>query len=143
VTQVSWASDRGGSGTASGTTNWSASGIALQSGANVLTVSARDAAGNTGTATLTVTVQSITLTVSKVGSGRGIVTSTPAGISCGATCSGSYFSGTAVTLKATAASGSIFSGWSGGGCAGIGSCTVSVTAATTVTATFSKSRQHR
>src|SRR6266542_2916444 len=55
ITQVSWASDRGGTGTASGTTSWSASGIALQSGANVLTVTARDAAGNTGAATLAVT----------------------------------------------------------------------------------------
>jgi hypothetical protein len=55
VTQVTWSNDRGGSGTASGTTNWSASAIALQSGSNVLTVTARDGAGNTGVATLTVT----------------------------------------------------------------------------------------
>jgi hypothetical protein len=54
VTQVSWSSSRGGSGTATGTTTWSAS-VALQSGPNVITVTARDAAGNTGTATLTVT----------------------------------------------------------------------------------------
>ena len=55
VTQVSWANDRGGSGMASGTTSWSVSGIALQSGTNVLRVTARDAAGNTRTATLTAT----------------------------------------------------------------------------------------
>lgn len=55
VTQVTWSNNRGGSGTASGTSSWSATGIALQAGANVLTVTARDAAGNTGTATLTVT----------------------------------------------------------------------------------------
>jgi hypothetical protein len=55
VTQVTWSNDRGGSGTASGTTSWTVSGITLQSGANVLTVTARDAAGNTGTDTLTVT----------------------------------------------------------------------------------------
>ncbi len=54
VTQVTWANDRGGSGTASGTASWSASGIILQSGTNVLTVMARDAAGNTGTDALTV-----------------------------------------------------------------------------------------
>ena len=47
--------DRGGSGTATGTTSWSVSGIALLSGSNVLTVTARDAAGNTSTDTLTVT----------------------------------------------------------------------------------------
>ena len=55
VTQVSWSNDRGGSGVASGTTSWSVTGIALQSGANLITVTARDAAGNTGTDTLTVT----------------------------------------------------------------------------------------
>ncbi|HEU4693836.1 MAG TPA: Ig-like domain-containing protein [Vicinamibacterales bacterium] len=55
VTQVSWVNDRGGSGTAAGTSNWSASGIVLQSGANVITVTARDAAGNGGTDALTVT----------------------------------------------------------------------------------------
>jgi hypothetical protein len=54
VTQVSWTNDRGGSGTASGTTNWTAS-VTLQNGVNVLTVTARDAAGNTRTDSLTVT----------------------------------------------------------------------------------------
>ncbi len=55
VTQVSWSSSRGGSGTASGTTSWSVSGITLLSGSNIVTVTARDAAGNARTATLTVT----------------------------------------------------------------------------------------
>ncbi len=55
VTSVTWANSQGGSGTASGTTNWTASGITLQSGTNVITVTAQDAAGNKGTATLTVT----------------------------------------------------------------------------------------
>ena len=55
VTQVNWANNRGGSGTASGTTSWSAV-IALQSGSNILTVTGRDAAGNTATKTLTVTL---------------------------------------------------------------------------------------
>lgn len=60
VAQVTWANSRGGSGTASGTTTWTASGIALQPGANVLTVTARDAAGNTGTASITVTLADTT-----------------------------------------------------------------------------------
>lgn len=55
VTQVTWSNNRGGSGTASGTTSWTASGITLLSGTNVLTVTARDAAGNTATDVLTVT----------------------------------------------------------------------------------------
>jgi glucodextranase-like protein len=54
VTQVTWSNSRGGSGTATGTANWSAS-VGLQSGLNVVTVTARDAAGNTSTDTLTVT----------------------------------------------------------------------------------------
>lgn len=56
VTQVTWANDRGGTGTASGISSWSATGIALQPGSNKLTVAARDAAGNTRTASLTVTL---------------------------------------------------------------------------------------
>ncbi len=55
VTSVSWKNSRGGSGTCSGTSTWSKSGIALSSGQNVITVTARDAAGNTATDTLTVT----------------------------------------------------------------------------------------
>lgn len=55
VTQVTWVNSRGGSGTASGTTTWSVSGIALQGGTNTLTVTARDAAGNTASDTLIVT----------------------------------------------------------------------------------------
>lgn len=55
VTQITWANSRGGDGTASGTTSWSASGIALQSGSNEVTVTARDAAGNTRSASITVT----------------------------------------------------------------------------------------
>ncbi len=53
VASVAWSCDRGGSGAASGTTSWSAS-VALQSGANVITVTARDAANNASTDTITV-----------------------------------------------------------------------------------------
>ena len=51
---------RGGSGTATGTSAWTASAIALQLGSNVLTVTARDAAGNTAIANLTVTLSDTT-----------------------------------------------------------------------------------
>ena len=60
VTQVTWANSRGGSGTATGTSSWIASAIALQLGSNVLTVTARDAAGNTAAAKLTVTLNDTT-----------------------------------------------------------------------------------
>src|SRR5207253_2695390 len=55
VTQVAWANSRGGRGSATERTSWTVSGIALQTGANVLTSTARDAAGNTATDTVTVT----------------------------------------------------------------------------------------
>ncbi len=77
-----------------------------------------------------------TLSVTKGGSGAGTVTSNPAGIDCGATCSASFTDGTQVTLTATAATGSVFSGWSGGGCSGTSTCHVTVNADTTVTANF-------
>jgi len=60
VTQVTWANSRGGSGTATGTTSWAASRIALQLGTNVLTVTAQDAVGNTSAASLTVTMFTFT-----------------------------------------------------------------------------------
>ncbi|MFO1435795.1 MAG: hypothetical protein U1F34_05345 [Gammaproteobacteria bacterium] len=69
--------------------------------------------------------------------GDGTVASTQAGISCAPDCSEKYTSGTAVTLKATPANGQVFAGWSGGGCSGLADCTVMLSAATTVTATFS------
>jgi len=56
VTWVMWFNDRGANGMAIGTTNWTASGIVLYPGSNVLTVAALDVAGYITTATLTVTL---------------------------------------------------------------------------------------
>ena len=79
---------------------------------------------------------SYTLTVSNAGSGT--VTSSPGGINCATSCSASYAGGTNVTLTASAAPGYSFAGWSGA-CSGTGaSCTVSMTAARGVFATFSQ-----
>ncbi|MBM4776852.1 MAG: hypothetical protein GQE15_04040 [Archangiaceae bacterium] len=80
------------------------------------------------------------LSVMRTGAGTGTVTSSPAGIACGATCSASYDAGTMVTLTATAASDSTFSGWSGGGCTGTAPCTVTVSAATSVAANFERAQ---
>jgi Divergent InlB B-repeat domain len=77
-----------------------------------------------------------TLMVSKEGTGSGTVTSHPAGISCGSTCRAPFDQSTSVTLTATAASASIFAGWDGEGCSGTDTCTVSMTQARSVTATF-------
>src|SRR5262249_10343589 len=79
--------------------------------------------------------QNPSLAVVGAGSGSGTVTSSPAGINCGATCSASYQSGSVVTLVATPAAGSTFGGW-GGACSGTGPCAVTMNASATVTATF-------
>jgi hypothetical protein len=76
------------------------------------------------------------VTVTPKGTGAGSVTSTPAGIDCGATCSASFSSAT-VTLSVTPDAGSTFSGFGGSGCAGTGPCVVTLDAPTKmVTATF-------
>jgi hypothetical protein len=77
---------------------------------------------------------SVSLTVAR--SGSGTVASSPAGISCGSTCSATFPSGTSLTLTATPAAGSVFTGWSGAGCSGTGTCVLMLTTATTVSATF-------
>jgi hypothetical protein len=63
-----------------------------------------------------------TLTVTLGGPGTGAVTSSPNGLTCqGKTCTGTFASGTAVTLQASPAAGSFFVGWSGS-CNGTSTC---------------------
>jgi Bacterial Ig domain/Purple acid Phosphatase, N-terminal domain len=85
VTQVTWTNNRGGNGAAAGTTSWSAGAIALQAGTNIITVTARDAAGNSRPATLTVTLSD----------------STPPTVAVTAPAAGATVSGTA-TVSASA-----------------------------------------
>ena len=75
------------------------------------------------------------LDVSKEGTGTGTVTSSLAGIECGADCSEGYDAGTLVTLSRSAGNGSVFTGWSGA-CTGTGSCLVTMNESKSVTATF-------
>ena len=60
----------------------------------------------------------------------------PAGINCGADCAEPYNYNTSVTLTAAAAPGSTFSGWSGEGCSGTGTCVVAMTQARNVSASY-------
>jgi sugar lactone lactonase YvrE len=76
------------------------------------------------------------LSITKTGSGT--ITSDPAGIDCGSTCSADFASGTTVTLTATSADGFRFDGW-GGTCSGTEPCLVTMDVAQTVTATFTDS----
>jgi len=91
-----------------------------------------------------------TLTVSGAGSGNGTVTSqsglTPAinctitaGVASGS-CSQSYPFNTGVTLTATPSGGAAFSGWSGS-CSGTGTCSVTMSQARSVTASFTAAPQ--
>ena len=89
------------------------------------------------TVTATFVLQTHTLTVAKDGDGTGTVTSSPGGIFCGSDCVEAYNHGTSVTLTASSSPGSVFDGWAGAACSGTGPCTVSMTMARTVTATFS------
>jgi len=75
------------------------------------------------------------LTILKAGSGRGSVTSSPAGINCGTRCSHGFASGRLVTLTSTPARRSWFAGWSGA-CSGRGACRVKMTTERAVTAHF-------
>ncbi len=79
------------------------------------------------------------LSVVRAGSGSGSVASNLTGIDCGAggtECEHAFEDGTAVTLTATPAAGSVFAGWSGGGCSGTGPCQLTLNANATVTANF-------
>src|SRR5687767_315308 len=55
--------------------------------------------------------QQRTLTVTPTSGGT--ITSSPAGIDCGTTCSASFVDGSQITLTATGAMGNAFMGWSG------------------------------
>ena len=78
----------------------------------------------------------IQLSVKVEGDGSGSVTSSPAGINCGSDCTETYDAGTGVTLTATPQGGSTFAGW-GGACTGSSTtCTLTMNASRSVTATF-------
>ena len=80
-----------------------------------------------------------TLTIAEPGGGSGTVTSTPAALSCSTgsgVCSALFDDDKTVTLTALPAAGSNFAGFSGG-CQATGTtCTITLTADTSVTATF-------
>ena len=102
-------------------------------------VTARNAQGSTTAYSNAVNISSTTtkfvLSIA-VASGSGSVTSAPAGISCGKSCSASFDAGSSVVLTANAAAGYAFSGWGGACSSSLPSCTVTMTAARNVTASF-------
>ncbi len=121
----------GGSGTGNGNVRYSVSAnTGASSRTGTLTIAGQ---------TFTITQDGIpqyTLTISKTGTGSGLITSADGSINCGTICSAVYNGGSPITLTAVSDSGYNFTGWSGGGCSGTGTCTVSVNASTTITAAF-------
>ena len=79
--------------------------------------------------------ESSPLTVRPAGTGRGTVTSSPAGITCPKQCVSSFAQGTVVVLEESVPDGSRFVGWAGA-CTGTGRCAVTMKEAATVTARF-------
>jgi hypothetical protein len=79
-----------------------------------------------------------TLTVSKAGPGDGIVSSTSGAVNCGGTCSGTVLNGETMILTTAPDSCSTFTGWTGSGCNGTGSCTVLLNNDAAVTASFGR-----
>ncbi len=106
-------------------------------GVHSYTVTAVSQDGQQSSQTITYTVLARhRLSLAKSGTGSGTVTSSPAGINCGSTCSATYGDGATVTLTAHPAKGSTFAGWSGGGCSSKSTCQVQMTSDQAVTATF-------
>lgn len=81
------------------------------------------------------------LAVTRTGTGAGTVTGTPAGIACGVTCAVAFPQNTVITLSAVPDPGQTFTGWTGSGCSGTGSCVVTVTGAMAVSAGFARAGQ--
>jgi hypothetical protein len=106
---------------------------ACSGGSCMLTLS-----GGSPSVTATFALQSYPLTVAlnDIEGATGSVTSLPAGINCGATCTASYNYNTSVTLTATPTGTAHFGGWSGDCISTQPTCTVAVTRARNVTAAF-------
>jgi hypothetical protein len=115
------------------------SGIPSLAGGYSFTVTVTGRGGHKSTVAYSVTISpqvgGLSLTVTMAGIGGGSAASSPIGIACAPTCGATFESGTAVTLTATPDAGSVFAGWSGA-CTGTGTCTLTMNAAKSMTATF-------
>jgi hypothetical protein len=74
------------------------------------------------------------LTINKTGTG--LVESDALQITCGDTCEADVSTGSIVTLRATPPKGHSFTGWSGTGCFGTGTCKILMNGDKTIGATF-------
>ena len=97
-----------------------------------LTCTVSMSAARSVTASFTPVLRALTVTLN----GTGSVASAPAGINCGTDCSENYAHGSNVTLTATPGANQQFSGWLGACSGTTTTCTVAMTEARSVTATF-------
>jgi PKD repeat protein len=106
-----------------------------------------DCSGTSGTTSVSMTsaksctatftaLNQYSLTVGVAGTGSGSVTSSPAGIDCGRTCSFMFCQDTTVILSESATTGTTFTGWSGACSGNGGQCSIIMDSAKSVTATF-------
>jgi alpha-tubulin suppressor-like RCC1 family protein len=134
LTGLTWTS----SDTSVATVN--ATGLVTGAGRGTATISVTDPFGNTGSVNVTVT-DTESLAVVLQGDGSGSVGSAPAGIDCPATtCSALFNSGSQVTLTATPGGDSLFSGWTGCDSVSGATCTVAMSGARSVAASFERQR---
>ncbi|MEE4355198.1 MAG: C13 family peptidase [Desulfococcaceae bacterium] len=82
------------------------------------------------------------LNIINTGTCTGTVNAGTGGISCGSDCTEIYDWNSSVLLSASAESGCVFQGWSGGGCSGQEDCTVKMTENKNITATFEKTASY-
>jgi hypothetical protein len=77
------------------------------------------------------------LSVDVIGGANGVITSSPTGINCGATCAAAFAAGSSVALTPTPNAGHTFGGW-GAGCTSVSgsTCNVTMNADVTVSASF-------
>jgi hypothetical protein len=115
---------------------WSGSGC---SGTNPCTLTMDNAKAVTAFFSL---VTDYTLIVTKTGMGDGLITSDDGFLDCGMECMRTYAKGTEVTITASADKRSVFTGWSGSGCASTEPCTVTMNSPQAVTATFAPIPDH-
>jgi Divergent InlB B-repeat domain len=80
---------------------------------------------------------SFSLGLSAAGSGSGQVRASLGGIECFSSCEAEVRSGATVILTAIPREGSVFAGWSGGGCGATAACALEMTEAQEVRAVFS------
>ena len=113
----------------------SSSGAVTGVAPGTATISVADPFGNTGSVSVQVQ-EMLTLAVIRQGDGGGAVTSAPAGVNCPTTCAATFVSGSQVTLTASPAVDSLFTGWTGCDSVSGATCTVTMANARSVNAIF-------